>query len=56
MAALSDRFTIRRRSNGGTEVEMHVQIGPDRGPGPHGRRGSDSSASMPPTPRFSATM
>ena len=47
MAALSDRFTIRRRSNGGTEVEMHVRIGRDRGGSPHGWRESDSSASMP---------
>ena len=28
IAALTDSFTIRRRANGGTEVEMHVSIGP----------------------------
>jgi len=56
MAALSERFTIRRRSNGGTEVEMHVRIGPDHGPESQVRRGSDSSASSPPAPRFSTTM
>jgi anti-sigma regulatory factor (Ser/Thr protein kinase) len=55
MAAISDRFTTRRRSNGGTEVEMQVRIGPDREPESHGRRGSDSSASTPATPRFSTT-
>jgi serine/threonine-protein kinase RsbW len=30
MAALSERFTIRRRGSGGTEVEMLVPIGPAR--------------------------
>src|ERR1700748_3038892 len=28
IAALTDSFTIRRRAHGGTEVEMHVSIGP----------------------------
>jgi hypothetical protein len=56
MAALTERFTIRRRSNGGTEVELHVRIGPDRGPAPQGRRGSDCSASTPAAPPFSTTM
>jgi anti-sigma regulatory factor (Ser/Thr protein kinase) len=55
MAALSERFTIRRRSNGGTEVEMRVRIGPDHGPESQVRRGSDSSAPAPPAPRFSTT-
>jgi anti-sigma regulatory factor (Ser/Thr protein kinase) len=55
MAAISERFTIRRRSNGGTEVEMQLHIGPDREPESHGRRGSDSSASTPAIPRFSTT-
>jgi anti-sigma regulatory factor (Ser/Thr protein kinase) len=47
IAALSDQFTIRRRSNGGTELEMHLRIGPDPGASPYALRGSDSSASMP---------
>jgi serine/threonine-protein kinase RsbW len=55
IAALSEHFTIRRRSNGGTEVEMDLRIGPDPGSLPHERRGSDSSASAPPGPRFSTT-
>jgi anti-sigma regulatory factor (Ser/Thr protein kinase) len=55
ISALSEQFTIRRRSNGGTEVEVDLRIGPDPGSPPHERRGSDSSASAPPTPRFSTT-
>jgi anti-sigma regulatory factor (Ser/Thr protein kinase) len=31
MAALSERLAIRRRGSGGTEVEMRVHFGPDRG-------------------------
>jgi anti-sigma regulatory factor (Ser/Thr protein kinase) len=55
MAALSEQFTIRRRSNGGTEVEVLLHIGPDRGSEPQVLRGSDSSASRPAAPRFSTT-
>ncbi len=55
IAALSERFTIRRRSTGGTEVEMHVRIGRGGDRPAHMRRGSDSSASVPPAPRFSTT-
>lgn len=55
MAALSERFTIRSRSSGGTEVEMLVRIGPERPPASQPRRGSDSSASTPAAPPFSAT-
>lgn len=55
LAALTERFTIRRRSNGGTEVELRMRIGPERRRASQGRRGSDSSASMPPAPPFSTT-
>ncbi len=55
MAALCRRFTVRRRSNGGTEVEMQVRVGPEGGPATHGRRGSDSSACLPAPPLFSTT-
>ena len=55
IAALCEWFTIRRRSNGGTEVEMHIRIGPDGDEVAHEQRGSDASASLPPTPRFSTT-
>jgi anti-sigma regulatory factor (Ser/Thr protein kinase) len=28
IAAVSEQFTVRRRRNGGTEVEMHLHLGP----------------------------
>jgi len=31
IAAVTERFTIRRRRSGGTEVEMQFRIGPDGG-------------------------
>jgi anti-sigma regulatory factor (Ser/Thr protein kinase) len=56
IAAVCDSFVIRRRSTSGTEIEMRLRIGPDHGPSGHASRGSNSSASMPPMPRFSTTM
>lgn len=55
MAAISRRFIVRQRGNGGTEVETQVRIGPEGGSGAHRRRGSDSSACLPAPPPFSTT-